>query len=227
MLERRDPDVIALQEVDRTFDARSDFDDQIKLLAERLEMDYRFGANLIREATAESGGSLRRYGIATLYSCDYPLVDAQHYLLPKIDYEERFSERRGLLETVIDVDGGCLAVYNTHLALTEEQRILQVRRLLELADRRPEPQVLLGDFNARPDSQPVALLADRYELASEDPGDPEPSFPAGTPDRRIDHVFVTPNIRVRRVTVLPTAASDHLPVESVIELAAPTDDSGG
>lgn len=222
-----DPDIVGIQEVDRGFGARSEFDDQSKRLAEWLDREYVFGANLNLEPTEASGGERRQYGTAILTKPEYPIVDSSNYPLPKIEYEDRYSEQRGLLETRLDVGGTPLYVYNTHLGLTEEQRRQQVERILELTSRRDGRALLLGDFNFTPDSEPYATLSTEFDDAGAAVGADGPTFPAPyeTEDpperRRIDYVFSRGTLPVQSGRVIETIASDHVPLRTTHVVPAP------
>ncbi len=88
--------IIGLQEVDSNFSERSGFVDQTKWLATELGMDYTFKANLDYDPLKPEDNR-RQYGIAVLSA--YPIRSAEHHLLTSV------SEQRGLLETIIDVNG--------------------------------------------------------------------------------------------------------------------------
>jgi endonuclease/exonuclease/phosphatase family metal-dependent hydrolase len=85
------------------------------------------------------------------------------------------------------------------------------------------PTVLCGDFNAGPRSDVyrklTAELRDAQSLAP-GPG-PRGTFPAFFPLMRIDHVLVSPELRVRQCRVWSgwqaKLASDHLPL--VVDLS--------
>ena len=83
------------------------------------------------------------------------------------------------------------------------------------------PQTLVGDLNALPEAPELAPLYERYNdawpLGGEGPGY---TIGAENPTRRIDYVFVTPDVAVRSASVPRTLASDHLPV--VADLSVPT-----
>ncbi len=97
----------------------------------------------------------------------------------------------------------------------------------------------MGDLNAKPHSEPIdailtakqagePLLKDARELSER-----EPTGPTGTwngfkeiePQTRIDHVFVSSQVRVNELAVLdprtPSGrfASDHLPIAVVIQFS--------
>lgn len=90
-------DVVALQEVDNHWSARSDFIDQAAALANMLGMYHVYGANLDRDP-AEPAQERRQYGTAILSA--YPIVDSQNILLPNLG-----GEQRGLLEAPVVLAG--------------------------------------------------------------------------------------------------------------------------
>jgi endonuclease/exonuclease/phosphatase family metal-dependent hydrolase len=78
--------------------------------------------------------------------------------------------------------------------------------------------VLGGDLNAHPGRDAHAALT-AAGLHDVDPGGP-PTYPAGSPSARIDHVFVTEGVRASDARTATTTASDHLPVVVRLELPA-------
>jgi endonuclease/exonuclease/phosphatase family metal-dependent hydrolase len=156
---------------------------------------------------------------------------------------ERSLEDRVLLRTEIVFGGSKVLVYVSHLAsnATASEREAQVEAVLSLIDEDEDEDendegggaaaaagggglgpVLLGDFNAEPDTDAVALVTDRFVDAWADVRDAEPGFtsnPTLELNRRIDYVFVDQESRFRptEVSVDPEVLSDHLPV--VAELA--------
>lgn len=207
-------EVVGLQEVDR-FWRRSDFVDQVDHLAEELDMHAAYGANL--DLSPDDPSQTRRqYGTAILSK--YPIVESKNTLLPKLGT----SEQRGLLEALIKVKGAPVRFYDTHLQHNNStERALQVRAIMEHTRDVQEPQVLVGDLNALPEAPELAPLYERYNdawsLGGEGPGY---TTDAENPNRRIDYVFVTPDVAVRGASVPRTLASDHLPV--VADLSVPT-----
>ena len=93
-----------------------------------------------------------------------------------------------------------------------------------LLGRRAWPAILLGDFNATASSlvyrtltrglEPARRLARRKQ--------PTTTFPSPLPVLRIDHLFVSPEIKVSEVFApfepLTRLASDHLPLVMDFEL---------
>jgi endonuclease/exonuclease/phosphatase family metal-dependent hydrolase len=206
------PDIVALQEID-VGRARTGGVDQAHVLAKRLGMASRFHAALKVEE--------EQYGDAILTALPERLIKAGP--LPGYPRIPRL-EPRGALWVAIDVGRGReLQVINTHLGLVPREQQIQARALtggdwLAAAEKR-DPLILIGDFNATPRTLAyrtiTASLNNAYALRPA--GGPRvATFPAPLPMLRIDHVFVSPSVKVRslRVGSSPTArtASDHLPL---------------
>lgn len=208
-------DVVGLQEVDRHWSARSGFEDQALRLAEQLDMHYVFAANLDREPLVE-GGSRRQYGTAVLSK--YPIVRHENQFLTSGP-----SEQRGLSMATINVKGTELHLFNTHLGLSTEERKTQAAEIVEIVGDHEGPSILLGDLNAAPDTEEVRIVAARYLDAFADRSDAY-TFPAAIPRIRADYIFYSDGLELASSEVIPTLASDHLPVTAVFRLqrAAPS-----
>jgi endonuclease/exonuclease/phosphatase family metal-dependent hydrolase len=212
-------DVVALQEVDRMWSARSAFVDQAAYLADRLGMHLAFGPCLAR---AYGEDRCREYGTAMLSR--HPIDKAQNTLLPR----PRGGETRALLEADIDVGGGalrCLATHLQHRSRTE--RLAQVEAINETIVGRDVLTVLLGDLNARPDSPEIAAitghLVDAWRVGG---GTSGYTFSSRSPHARIDYVLASPGITVDDARVVGTDASDHLLVCVDLRVPVPTGRAG-
>ncbi|MGW0698548.1 endonuclease/exonuclease/phosphatase family protein [Streptomyces sp. NPDC002867] len=205
-------DVIGLQEVDRHWSSRSEFVDQAGRLADRLDMHVVYGANLDLDP-AQAGQPRRQYGTAILSR--FPILDSRNTLLPRPEQ----GEQRGLLEADIMVRGTIMRFLNTHLQHTSQaERLAQVDAINDIVDDSDRPTVLVG-LNAAPGTTEIAAatkhLDDTWLAAGRGDGF---TYDSLNPHVRIDYVLVFPGIDARRADVLPTHASDHLPVRVDISL---------
>lgn len=211
-----DPDVLALQEVDRHFRDRSNYHDQVSRIAEALNMHQAYGANIDYGPTEASDGNRRQYGTAVLTKRNYPIVEATNHLLPQVDDREQ----RGLLEVKTIADGTPTYVYSTHLGLDEDERQIQVEAILEHTGSRDGPQLLLGDFNFTPDSAPYETLTSEFTDVAHQVGADGHTYPTpyeshtSTDRRRIDYVFSRGAVDNRSGRVVETIVSDHLPLQT-------------
>lgn len=187
--------VVALQEVDR-YTLRSRFVDQLGYLARTGDWEYAAGENLFLPP-----GS---YGNALL--SQEPLIAVQNQRLPSR------REPRGFLRVVTEAGGYEVTVYVTHLGLDAEERWRHAQELAAALDGESGPVILLGDFNAAPDSPELEPLRARLSDAAEAVGHTRPTFPAGAATVRIDCVFVSEHFEVVSARVLDDTASDHHPL---------------
>ena len=189
------PDVVALQEVDRST-GRASGVDQLALLEKLTRMNGVFGRSF-----HFSGGE---YGNAILSR--FPLGEIQVHHLPF-----RFGqESRTAVSARIQPGNGLpeFILVSTHLS-TKARGSEQVQQLNSIfPEGEGPPIVLAGDFNARPGSEPMnILLAQRW-------------VDAVAPQSLIDYVLVRPGDPWRVVevkTVEDRLTSDHRPVLVVLE----------
>ena len=163
----------------------------------------------------------------------FDITEASAHFLSTLDEYEGTSETdpRIAVKACVQGAGSGLTVLNTHLAHTTDLtscpvRLRQIDRLLALVE--PRQTVLMGDFNVEPGSEELRRVSRVMVNADPDPTRPTAFLyehdksdgdPAETePEYRIDHIFVTADIRVRSFAVLETRASDHYPVMAVIEV---------
>jgi endonuclease/exonuclease/phosphatase family metal-dependent hydrolase len=80
---------------------------------------------------------------------------------------------------------------------------------------------LLGDLNAEPDKPELKAIYQAGFVDALHAGGKDDAFtfwdPVPTPGRRIDYIFVTPDLKVGAVNVIQVRASDHLPVVAEIK----------
>ncbi|MGM0444035.1 MAG: endonuclease/exonuclease/phosphatase family protein [Fibrobacterota bacterium] len=205
IIRRCDPDIAALQEVDRGRQV-SAMADQTQELAEKTGMfAYYFPSRT-------QGGA---YGNAILSR--YPLQQVQTGILAGPPRSEQRSAQWYRLST----QAGTISIINTHLGYRKHEKRQQIQDLLKnWVDKAPkEPLILCGDFNATPKSKEYRIL--RAELAdclSGIPGD----FRTWMNFSRLDHIFISSDLSARSATVPNTAlsrkSSDHAPLSVEVTL---------
>ena len=142
--------------------------------------------------------------------------------------------RRGLATAVLRFGSATrLGVVSCHLSLQAEERYAQAGLVRQHTAALDAPHaVLAGDLNESPSGRSFGHLAgtfvDAYVAA---PWGTAETFSAHRPERRIDAVLTTPDVRVLGCGVprgLPgvtdadlRAASDHLPVLAVVRIPGP------
>ena len=139
-------------------------------------------------------------------------------------------EPRGAIWSEIQIDGVGVNVLTTHLGLVPREQRLQAAALAGdgwLAGC-TGPTLLAGDFNATSITRPYQTLARRLgdcqRLLNLKPS--VKTFPSGFPAIRIDHCFVSAEIRITGVKAdfspLARVASDHLPLIIDFEIVQPS-----
>jgi endonuclease/exonuclease/phosphatase family metal-dependent hydrolase len=210
-----EPDVVCLQELD-VGRARTGGVDQAEAIAGKLAMTSRFHPAMRVEAEL--------YGDAIL--TPHPERLMRVGALPTVR-GIRGLEPRGALWSRIEINGVALNVINTHLGLVPREQRLQALALAgpDWIGACDGPTILTGDFNATSLTRPYKTLTRRLDDAQRRLS-LKPSvktFPSSFPAIRIDHCFVSPEIRVTAIQApfspLARMASDHLPLIMDFEIA--------
>jgi endonuclease/exonuclease/phosphatase family metal-dependent hydrolase len=208
-LERLSPDLLGLQEVLRMSPAAGgDADpldaDQAAQIADGLDYRIAYGA-------AMNFGNGLEFGNAFLSR--HPILAHDNFILPGSES----GETRALLYVLLQTPHGALPAFVTHLNWKLHHASVRLRQVVAIAERISElcpigeerlPPVLMGDFNADPDSDEIRFLrgaatidgksvffADAWGHAGQGPGytfDRKNRFAAlaHEPPRRIDYIFV-------------------------------------
>lgn len=194
-------DIIALQEVDKN-QRRSNNFNQGEYLAKYLDMSYIYGPNI------KLGNS--QYGNAILSK--FPILEANNHTLPSA------LEPRGILEARINVNGELITILNTHLAISDRERIGQVDSILRIIGDRRKNIILLGDFNEIPEGDNIIRIKETFKDLWETYGETEGfTFPNWNPGVRIDYIFIGNGFAIEEVYISTEALSDHLPVISKLK----------
>ena len=195
VVQRLNPDVVALQEIDNTVQ-RSGNVDEAKKLAELTGLRHHaFGSFFDFQ-----GG---QYGMAIISR--YPLSDVKNLRLP-----DGAEPRTSLIATVAAPQPFRLA--SVHFYRTEQERLAQSKTLLEFLDDEELPCIVAGDFNSQPDSAVLKLFSE-WKIPSK--GDDHFTFSSHQPKIEIDFIMFRPStaFEVRQIDVVhEPVASDHRPL---------------
>lgn len=191
-------DVVALQEVDGG-SLRSGYINQLAHLAKHGGFSY-WHQQLNRDL-----GRLGQYSNGLLSRIvPYSIDD---HRLPGI-------RGRGAIVARYGNPDSPLVIVGLHLALGEKGRYRQLQYVKDLI--KPfEHVIIMGDMNCCADSLIDTPLRDtNLEPAST----PSNTFPSWAPKKTIDHILVTPSLKVKSVRVLNCMLSDHRPVAIEVKL---------
>jgi endonuclease/exonuclease/phosphatase family metal-dependent hydrolase len=195
-----DYDIVGLQEVD-CGSLRSGFVNQAKYLANHAGFPWwTHQANRKVGVIAHAGnGMLSRHA---------PDKIDEHRLPGAIP-------GRGALVARFGSGARALRVVVLHLALGRRARFQQLRYVAHLIAAHPHV-VVMGDLNAGPESHELREFREQAGLLLPDAR--PATFPSWQPQRAIDHIHVSPTLRVTDYRALPARFSDHLPVAIRIQL---------
>jgi endonuclease/exonuclease/phosphatase family metal-dependent hydrolase len=200
-------DILCLQEVVNAPGGTGKFD-QARKIAEALP-GYNWSFGVTRPLR---GGT---YGNMTLTR--FPLRSWQHF-----DVSRRRRERRGVLQTDIEINSGrTLHVFNVHFGTGFMERRYQGKRLVsdELL-KRPEltePRIVLGDFNEWSKGVTTELLQQNFKSFQPQHALRFPrTYPGMLPVMTLDHCYYEPPLELEDTRIWRTrktlVASDHLPL---------------
>lgn len=208
VIKAADPDILVLNEVDRNYDPRSNYQDQLEILAEQLDMYYQFQKTTWKAPIPASSNKPREFGHAVLSK--YPVEHMDDFI-----YKKYKTHYHGLLETRIKVGAHTVYVYATHLDVDQECLESQVGELLTKMSKREGLKILCGDLNATPDNIAIRQISNIYTDAFKNQNSAF-TFKSNRPTIRIDYIFGSENIVFKNSTVFHSLASDHLPIISEV-----------
>jgi endonuclease/exonuclease/phosphatase family metal-dependent hydrolase len=208
VINREQPDLVGLQEVDRGV-KRTEGKDEIAELAKMTSLQYVFAHNLDYQ-----GG---QYGVAVLSR--FPIASVDHR-----KYENtREAERRGMIRIEVSVGGKTINFVTTHLDYQyDDGRLFETEQMLKFLEDVKGPLVVVGDFNDEPTGSAYKLMSLSFDDAwvqSRARG-AGLTYPADKPLKRIDYVFTrrSDHSKAKKTRVVETLASDHLPLVADLEL---------
>lgn len=198
-----DYDIVGLQEVDAG-SLRSSFVNQTEYLAEKAAFPY-WTHQMNRKL-----GHIARHSNGLL--SNFAPLQIEHYKLPGR------VPGRGALVARFGTREAHLIVVMIHLALGRKARGIQLDYIAELV-KEHEHVVVMGDMNCQPDSDELQSLLRQTGLGAPVWG--LNTYPSWNPQRKLDHILVSPSMSVENVEVLPVAFSDHLPIS--MDVVVPTE----
>ncbi len=201
--------IVGLNELD-VRNGRSKGLDQLEFIRERAGYPYAaFGRSIDFMGGYYGNGLISKY----------PIISRELFEVPQTDPSLNSRvEPRSILRVTLDVEGSPLTVMVTHYGLSVEERTKAVALTVELVKDAEHPVIFMGDLNATPNSTELKPLCE--VLVDTAKGFDEAdllSIDSKSPNRRIDFIFATPNVKVNAVKVPKVLYSDHCPYIADVE----------
>lgn len=198
------PDIVGLQEMRGKGEA-ADYTDQVKTLSELTGMEHFCFAEAIRVRGVNAYGNGLLSRLPLLHSEVIAIPDPE----PKI-YPDSY-ESRCILKAVLPDD---ITVLVCHFGLNPDEIENAVSAVLENIPE--EKCIFMGDLNVLPNNPLLEPIRARMKDVSDLFTEPLLSFPSDKPDRKIDYIFVTPDVEVLEADIPAIVASDHRPHTAVV-----------
>jgi len=119
-------------------------------------------------------------------------------------------------------DGQPFIFASTHLDFQfAENQKAQVEKVNEVLLTKDQPVIIAGDFNLTPDTDYYQILQEKWiDAAIAFDENPEPTFPANGPNRRIDYLFLSKQDQweVINIHTVDVQFSDHIPLVAKVVL---------
>lgn len=207
LIKKYDPDIIGLNEI-RGKGSAEGFDEQTEILSSLTGFPY------YNFAKAIECGNGNPYGNAVLSKI--PILSAE--VIPiSVPEECRFTDRHYENRCILNVKlNNSYTVLITHFGLNPDEQETAHHVILENIAN--EKCILMGDFNLTPDSDIIKSIRERMTDTSEMFTGPLLSFPSDAPERKIDYIFVSPDITLLSADIPDIIVSDHRPHTAEIKL---------
>jgi len=193
VLEQKNPDFIALQEVDR-YQLRTGFEDQIKRISQQLNMQYVYGEN-IKKGVSEYGNAILTH---------YPILSSG-----KIDFHVN-GEPRSILWAKVKTNHGNLYLTSIHLGTNPQVREQYFSKVEDFVHQiGNQPLLLMGDFNTLP-RHPLVQQLNKMVTGTNSQKN-TPTFYVKDKGVQIDYIIGRSIDDIQRDSI-PSNASDHYPL---------------
>ena len=199
-------DIVGLNEMRRAGET-DQFEAQVAILAEKTGMPYYYFAKAVY---FPNGGP---YGNGILSRI--PIVKAETVMIPDPSPRKYkgYYETRCVLK--VELENG-VTVLVSHFGLNPDEQENAVETAL--SHIKDEKCILMGDFNMTPNDALLSPIREKMKDTEAWLTEGKLSFPSDKPDRKIDYIFVSPDVEILAAEIPPIVASDHRPHTAVLEL---------
>lgn len=202
-----DADIIGLNEMRGECEQAADYADQTAFLSRLTDIQNYYFAEAIKF------GGIKPYGNAMLSKL--PILSAETIIIPDPDPKgyDGYYETRCVLKAKLE---GGITVLISHFGLNPDEQENAVKTIIE--NLAGEKCILMGDFNMTPENPILNPIRERMVDTSKYFSVPKLSFPSDKPDRKIDYLFVTPDVQVIEADIPAIVAADHRPHTATVNL---------
>lgn len=207
-LKKLKPDILALVEVD-IGSLRARGEDEVRFLEEKLHLH-----DFVEKVKYPLKGWLKLF-------YHVPILDKQaNALISRFKFKKVCYHifHEGTKRMVIEATVHCpqpVTLLVAHLALGKRARAKQIKELTAIVNAIKNPVILMGDFNTFHGEAEIQKLLQQTHLRDKmglDKKDLPLTEPAWHPKRRLDYILTSPQIKVKKYSVLNFHFSDHLPL---------------
>jgi|SRR3989344_550314 len=213
-----DADIVALQEV--LEDERGNISE---VIAKKLgyECAHAIGMDLpLKYLPGQRSDDKRiiKFGDAIL---------SKHKIVESRSIELTEEDKRTTIEADVKIGDVIFHVFSVHLKHSHQKSLalqdLQAENLIKLATK--EKTIVMGDFNALPESTMIQKVGRALQDAETGPATPTWSVykegctvcRIGDIKYKLDYIFTSKDLKSRSFEVGSSRGSDHLPISAVIE----------
>ncbi len=201
-----DADIVGLNEMRSLGLDPKEYGKQVEELSRLTGIKNCFFAKAIEFSKGPYGNAmLSKLKIESAESVPIPDPDPKGY--------DGYYETRCVLKARLS---GGITVLVTHFGLNPDEHKNAVDTVMSLL---PDKKgILMGDFNVLPDNEVLAPIRARMKDTADIFETEKFSFPSDNPNRKIDYIFVTPDIEVVSADIPVIVASDHRPHTAEINI---------
>jgi len=194
VLALHEPDVLGLIEVD-SGSWRNAGVNQAKYIAKKLDLPH----------LIEGCKYLTPFDIFPFFKYNTLAIASKN----PMDTSQTHQLVAGFKRNIIEANAAFITFILCHLSLGKNARVLQIHHMVQIINSINTPIVLMGDFNAEPDTVEIKNLVSKAGLNLVPL---EATYPSWRPKKKLDHFLVSSDIQVKSASVLDIGLSDHLPI---------------
>ena len=200
-------DIVGLNEM-RDEGSDDAYDKQTSILSELTGIKYHYFAKAIE---FEGGNP---YGNGLLSKL--PILHSETIFVPDPVYKTgaEYYETRCLLKAQLE---GGITVLVIHFGLNTDEQKNAVDTVLKNIEK--EKCILMGDFNVTPEHDILKPIRECMKDVANCFDKPLFSFPSDKPEKKIDYIFVSPDIEVIQADIPEIVASDHRPHTATVSIS--------